>query len=162
MPTNSTIRLPAADIALTPASGAQSTLLAALHAECFDAPWSATIFAEMLALPGRYGWIAAIADEPVGFVLVQMLPPEIEIQSLGVASKARRRGAAGMLLRTALDRAWAEGCKVAFLEVAESNHGAQALYGRSGFRVVGRRPDYYRHGDGRREAALIMRRDLSA
>ena len=48
-----------------------------------------------------------------------------------------------------------------FLEVAEDNRAARALYAAAGFASVGRRPAYYaRPGAADAVAALILRRDL--
>jgi ribosomal-protein-alanine N-acetyltransferase len=47
-----------------------------------------------------------------------------------------------------------------FLEVGESNVPAVGLYRTCGFSPVGRRPDYYRDSEGRRETAVIMARTL--
>jgi ribosomal-protein-alanine N-acetyltransferase len=41
-----------------------------------------------------------------------------------------------------------------FLEVRESNHGAQTLYRQFGFIEIGRRPDYYQNPS---ETAIVMR-----
>jgi len=51
------------------------------------------------------------------------------------------------------------GVRAVFLEVAEDNGSARALYRRAGFRDVGRREGYYPAGKG--AAALILRRDLT-
>jgi ribosomal-protein-alanine N-acetyltransferase len=49
------------------------------------------------------------------------------------------------------------GARRLFLEVAESNVGARALYARAGLVEVGRRARYYPDGG----AALVMARPLS-
>jgi ribosomal-protein-alanine N-acetyltransferase len=48
--------------------------------------------------------------------------------------------------------------KSLFIEVAISNPAALALYGSCGFKEAGLRKNYYQHGDGAREDALIMRK----
>jgi ribosomal-protein-alanine N-acetyltransferase len=58
------------------------------------------------------------------------------------------------LLDAAIDRARTAGATVAFLEVAEDNPAAQGLYRKLGFRVVGRRNDYYKRRHGPAVAAL--------
>ena len=47
-----------------------------------------------------------------------------------------------------------EGAQQAYLEVRASNHAAIALYTRLGFRVCGRRPNYYR--DPEEDAVLVL------
>ena len=51
------------------------------------------------------------------------------------------------------------GVSVLFLEVAEDNAAAKALYDRCGFTPIGKRPAYYRR-EGGRVAALTFRKDL--
>ena len=48
-----------------------------------------------------------------------------------------------------------------FLEVAEDNAAARALYDRAGFRPIGRRKAYYARPDGGRTDALVLGRDLA-
>ena len=47
-----------------------------------------------------------------------------------------------------------------FLEVAETNTAAIRLYEAAGFKVMGRRPNYYLEENGRRVDALMMVRVL--
>ncbi len=48
-----------------------------------------------------------------------------------------------------------------WLEVAEDNDPARALYKGCGFQSVGRRAGYYLRGDGTRRDAVVMRRLLN-
>ena len=75
--------------------------------------------------------------------------PECEILNLAVAPTFRRLGIGSALLSQEL-RAAAD----FFLEVRESNLGAQALYRRFGFIEVGRRTSYYRLPT---ETAIVMK-----
>ncbi|MFA4893699.1 GNAT family N-acetyltransferase, partial [Brevundimonas sp.] len=56
----------------------------------------------------------------------------------------------------------ARGARRLFLEVAEDNEAARALYGRAGFSEAGRRPRYYARADGSRRDALLLALDLPA
>ncbi len=64
-----------------------------------------------------------------------------------------------VLLGAALGAAAGRGATGAVLEVRASNLAAQALYARFGFRVAGRRKNYYRDPP---EDALVMTRPLGA
>jgi len=64
-----------------------------------------------------------------------------------------RHGIAELLLIAMTERAAEMGVRVMTLEVRVSNAGAQTLYRKFGFEVVGRRPHYY---SDNREDALIM------
>ena len=44
---------------------------------------------------------------------------------------------------------------------AESNAPARALYAALGYRQIGLRKRYYRRGDGSREDAILLGRDLT-
>lgn len=131
--------------------------LAAIHAEAFEAPWSAEAFAALLAQPGVM--LEAISD---GFVMVQAAADEAEILTLAVRPAGRRKGVATALVETAARRAEAAGAGRLFLEVAEDNLAARALYARLGFEPVGRRPLYYARANGPAVDALLLARNLSA
>jgi ribosomal-protein-alanine N-acetyltransferase len=131
--------------------------LAALHAEAFDTPWSAEAFAALLAQPG-----VILEASPDGFVLVQVAADEAEVLTLVVRAAARRKGVATALVETAARRAALVGAGRLFLEVAEDNLAAMALYARLGFKPVGRRPRYYARASGPAVDALLLARNLPA
>lgn len=151
-----------AQAALTPVGIAFAPTLAALHARCFNEAWSAQAFVDFMILPGTAALIAEEAGAPLGFVLYRVVAGEGEILTIGAAPEARRRGVGGRILAAALLAAGRAGAEAMFLEVAESNDAALGLYRAFGFRQVGRRPGYYQRAQGPAEAALVMRRDLSA
>ena len=134
-------------LGLRPACAADAALLAALHAPCFpEDPWSAAAMASLLESPGMLGLIATDSDDPQGFILCRLAADEGEVLTLAVLPAARRQGIGALLLGGAL--AWVRRYRVAtlFLEVAEDNEAAQALYQATGFATVGRRPGYYQRG----------------
>lgn len=135
-------------------SPATPTALAALHARCFTAPppWSAAAFAATLAQPG-----AVLLARPGAFLLGRIAAGEAEVLTLAVAPEARRQGLAAALLAQFLTDAAAQGATTAFLEVAEDNLVARALYARAGFRPAGRRRGYAVAPDGTRIDALVLR-----
>lgn len=125
--------------------------LAALHAEAFDTPWSASAFADLLAQAG-----VALEGEAGGFILIRTVADEAEILTLAVRPSARRQGLGARLVRAATDRAAASGAARLFLEVAEDNVPARALYGALGFEPAGRRPRYYARTEGPSVDALLL------
>lgn len=129
--------------------------LAALHAQAFAAPWSAREFADLLSQLG----VVAI-QEPDGFILIRIVLDEAEILTLAVVPTARRLGLGRRLVEQGAVAATQAGASRLFLEVAEDNAPARALYDRAGFRQVGRRKAYYAQADGSRVDALVMSRDL--
>ena len=129
--------------------------LAALHAQAFAAPWSAREFADLLSQPG----VLAI-QEPDGFILIRVVLDEAEILTLAVIPKARRLGLGRRLVEEGAVVATQAGAARLFLEVAEDNTPARALYDRAGFRQIGRRKAYYTQANGSRTDAVVMSRDL--
>lgn len=146
---------------LVPATVPAASVLAALHRSCFADPWDEAVMAEMLAMPGVFGWIAGHGEAPAGFILVRAAGGEAEILSIGVIPAARRRGLARALLDTALKATRAAGATALFLEAAEDNKAAKRLYEQAAFETVGRRPAYYARPGGA-VAACIMRRALTS
>lgn len=136
--------------------GDLSQALADLHSEAFDAPWSAAAFAELL---GQSGVILEGATD--GFILIRAVADEAEILTLAVRPSARRQGLGARLVRAAAERAAAAGAVRMFLEVAEDNGPARALYGALGFEPAGRRPRYYSRADGPAVDALLLVRNLA-
>jgi ribosomal-protein-alanine N-acetyltransferase len=140
---------------------AHAELLSALHARCFDEVWTTGTMRDLLQSPGAYAMVATVVhDQPAGFVLARAIAGEGEILSLGCLPKHRRCGIARWLMSAALGIAGDRQAKAMFLEVAERNIVAQALYVSMGFAIVGRRQNYY-PGQNGREAALVMKRALT-
>ncbi|MDA8232016.1 MAG: GNAT family N-acetyltransferase [Magnetospirillum sp.] len=143
---------------LVPAGPAHAEVLAAIHEICFADSWSAQSLADSLAMPGAAGLIAMAGGapcEPAGIILWRAAAGEAEILTLAVLPSWRRHGVGRRLLAAALDRAAAAGAACMFLEVADGNAAAFALYRGAGFVPVGRRKGYYDGAD-----ALTMRRHL--
>jgi GNAT superfamily N-acetyltransferase len=74
--------------------------------------------------------------------------------------RGRLLGLARSLVETIGAHAAAHGATRLFLEVAEDNAAARALYAAGGFVTVGRRRGYYARRLGPAVDALTMRRDL--
>lgn len=136
---------------------ADPRLLAEIHAQAFAMPWSQVEFADLLAQPGVF----AVA-EAEGFILIRVVLDEAEILTLAVRPDARRAGLGGRLTGRGAVEAARAGASRLFLEVAEDNGAARALYERAGFRQIGRRKAYYAAPDGGRTDALVLSLDLAA
>ncbi len=157
-------------ITLLPAGPPHVGVLSRLHGLCFaetgEAGWDAEAFTELLAMPGACGVIAARRGEPLGLVLARAAGGDAEIVTLGVDPAMRRHGVAQALLAAAMGWAGERGAQALFLEVAADNRPAIALYEKTGFCQVGRRPGYYRRrADSNfavhRVDALVMKRDVN-
>jgi [ribosomal protein S18]-alanine N-acetyltransferase len=147
-------------VKIAPAIAAEAEALARVHAASFDAPWTAADIAEVLGSPG--GFALTVSDDEVrGFILARIISYEAEILTLAVAPDFRRRGLARALTDAAARLAESLGAESLFLEVAEDNPAAIALYAEAGFAQVGRRRGYYARGVAAPVDALVMRRDLN-
>jgi len=131
--------------------------LAALHAAAFDIdrPWSASEFTAVLDT--SYTELFHTAH---GFALTRTLAGESELLTLAVHPDHHRKGIAAMLMRDWLGHIQ-KSAETAFLEVAEDNHAAKALYVSFGFDHVGTRAAYYKRKSTAHADALIYRRRLT-
>ncbi|MEE4173226.1 MAG: ribosomal protein S18-alanine N-acetyltransferase [Xanthomonadales bacterium] len=130
----------------------------AIEEAAYPFPWTRGIFAECLRV--GYGCLGVFMDGRLaGYVIFNWGAGESHLLNLCVHPERQGRGLGGLLLSQALERVRAMGCTAMFLEVRPSNPEAAGLYEKQGFRVVGRRPDYYRSSEGR-EDAIVMRLDF--
>ncbi len=131
--------------------------LARRHAAGFETPppWSAASFAQLLADKTVF----ALGDE-IGFAFGRMAADEAELLTLLIAPEVRRTGRARELMTQFDDTARAKGATRAYLEVAETNAPALALYTSCGWSHAARRPRYYKTPDGLFLDALILTKPL--
>jgi len=104
----------------------------------------------------------AEGETPLGFILVRAVAGEAEILTLAVAPAFRRQGAARALVEAVAVEASRRGARTLFLEVAEDNPAAIALYESTEFEAVGLRRGYYARKDARPADALVLRRRLNS
>ena len=141
---------------ITRMTAAHVPQVAALERECFSDPWSQQSVASELSNPLSL-WLVWVEDGVVlGYVGSQTVMDETDMMNVAVAPAARRRGIAQKLIEALVQQLQKQGSRCLSLEVRASNAPAIALYGRLGFREVGRRPNYYRHP---KEDGLILRKE---
>jgi ribosomal-protein-alanine N-acetyltransferase len=145
-------------VSLLWASPDRAEEIAALHARIFEPAWDANAIRSLLEHPAATSLIA-VAGEPkaaIGFVMGQLAADEAEILSIGVSPNWQRAGL-GTRLVEGLARAARRGeAKRIFLEVAEDNAPALALYRKLGFVTSGRRKQYYQRPGGEAVDALML------
>ena len=130
--------------------------VAELEKNCFSQPWSEKSVAGELDNPLALWLVAMEGDRLAGYVGSQTVMDETDMMNLAVGSEFRRQGV-GEALVNALTASLKElGSRCLTLEVRDSNEAARALYGKLGFREIGRRRGYYRDP---REDALILRKE---
>ena len=130
--------------------------VAELEKICFSQPWSEKSVAGELENPLSLWLVAMDGDRLAGYVGSQTAMDETDMMNLAVVPQFRRQGV-GEALVNALTASLKEmGSRCLTLEVRDSNEAARALYGKLGFREIGRRRGYYRDP---REDALILRKE---
>ncbi len=130
--------------------------MARLHAQSFSSGWPEADMVEHCESDIVLG-VGALD----GFIIIRVSGDQAEILTILIDQKKRQRGLAGQLLSQGLAAAKDQGAEIIFLEVAEDNPAAIALYKTSGFEQFGKRPAYYRR-EGGRVAALTFRKKLDA
>ncbi|MBM3592953.1 MAG: ribosomal-protein-alanine N-acetyltransferase [Alphaproteobacteria bacterium] len=140
---------------IKPVGAEAAALLAEMHAESFPAnqAWGVSAITLMLGLPGHFGLLAIQQDQPLGFALGRVQADQAEILTIAVRPPARGQGVGRALLDALLAEAANRGAMDLFLEVAEPNVAARALYTGAGADEVGRRRRYYADGAD----ALVLR-----
>lgn len=131
----------------------------ALDRDSFPTPWPAETFEyEVTRNPCAFCWVAEKhhPDTPamiVGFIVIWLVVDEAHIATFAIQQDFRRKGIAQALLAATLLLCHQQGGRMAMLEVREGNLGAQMLYQKFGFEVVGSRKNYYQDSH---EAAILM------
>ena len=92
-----------------------------------------------------------------GYIVARETAGELHINNFAVRTEFRRLGIGATLLNQVLDEARQRKANAAFLEVRSTNHVAQALYEKCGFRAIARRANYYSEPI---EDAVVMSLDL--
>lgn len=144
--------------------------LARIHAVAFAGEGRAWSGPELLALLNEPAVGLRLAHSerheagdrlaPAGFALYRVAADEAELLTVSVVPASRRAGLGRALVGAAEAGARAAGARRMFLEVAEGNRPARALYAGAGYREVGRRRGYYLRPDGRGDDALILEKAL--
>jgi ribosomal-protein-alanine acetyltransferase len=107
-------------------------------------------------------YLVQVEDDTVvgyGGLLAPRGGHEGDIQTIAVASDARRRGLGRELMIALLSAAAERGAREVFLEVRADNPHAQALYSSLGFEQIAVRPHYYQPDD---VDAWVMKATLTA
>jgi ribosomal-protein-alanine N-acetyltransferase len=132
--------------------------LAAVHRAVFaEDGWPEPALSAFLESPGVFGFVAVAAAGACGFILARVAADEGEVLTLAVVEASRRGGLGRALLQAAMAEASRRGARQMFLEVAEDNAAAFALYANQGYRLIARRRHYYhRAGDAGALDGLLL------
>lgn len=126
-----------------------------IEQQSYGYPWSTGIFRDCL-LAGYHCVVVEKDGELHGYGILSVAAGEAHVLNVCVAPAFRRRGSGLALLRQLITEARGARVKRMFLEVRPSNLAAINMYKGMGFATIGRRRDYYRAPDDRREDALVL------
>ena len=131
--------------------------LAALHALAFtqSRAWSATEFHDLLASP-----LCFITGDDRSFALGRVIADEAELLTIATHPDDRRKGLGRERLAEFEAMARNRRATMAFLEVAQDNTAAKALYLKQGYGMVASRKGYYQRPGAPPVDALILRKTL--
>lgn len=93
--------------------------------------------------------------EALGFALWRKAADEAELLTIAIRADHRREGCGRKVLAAVIERAGRAAARYLFLEVAEDNAPARALYSQAGFQPVGRRAGYYKRPAGFADALVL-------
>lgn len=130
--------------------------IAELERLSFSVPWTEEMLLEELESMTS-SVIAAVDNERnvLGYASLTVVLDEGYINNIAVQRKYRRMGLGSDLLGVFIRFAQAQNLSFLTLEVRDTNLAARSLYGKFGFREVGRRKNYY---DKPCEDAILMTR----
>lgn len=127
--------------------------VARVERQCFTTHWPVSAFLNELSNRAACYLVARAGDVVVGYAGMWLVMDEAHITTLGVLPEWRRRGIGERLLAELLLEARGRGAVRATLEVRVSNHAAQRLYDKYGFKTVAIRKGYYTDTN---EDAMVM------
>ncbi len=134
--------------------------LVELEALSFQTPWSRQMLIDELSrVSVSEAFVVRFNQESlVGYCSWRLIEGELHLNNLAIHPDYRRQGLARLLLSHLAQDASSRGASSIMLEVRSSNTAALGLYGRAGFKCMGRRPDYYRNPI---EDAVLLSKSLT-
>jgi ribosomal-protein-alanine N-acetyltransferase len=146
---------------IEPAVVNDADVISRLHAQGFFRGWPREEFESFIREKDTPVYVAADSRRRVaGFLILRHAADEVELITVAVDPKWRKKGIGRALVRAAFADLMMTPARRMFLEVAEDNAAAVRLYRTEGFAEVGRRQGYYARASGEPATALVMARDL--
>ncbi len=128
-----------------------------LDEKTLDGLWTKKQWEIELSDPSRLCIGIQCASEIIAFACGWIVLDELQITAIAVNPNHQKLGIGKKLTSLLLNKAKALGVKEATLEVENKNTSARALYKSLGFKVTGRRKNYYKNGS----EALILWKNLT-
>ena len=133
-----------------------------IERQSFAWPWNRLSFLGELASRHTYSYMVKLCDNTyaekvIAYIFFRQVKEELNVLKIAVTPSWRSRGIASRLLKKCFTVGVRRGARSVFLEVRPSNASAMALYRKKGFRLIGRKPNYY---TDTREDALVLMKNL--
>lgn len=128
----------------------------------FISSWNRKSFLEEIDRADAYSYVVRTRldngrMDTIAYVFVRILSKEMHIMRIAVAAGYQSRGVATALLQQCFKLAKQHRVSAVYIEVRPKNKSAIALYRKSGFQMLGTRPNYYPETG---EDALVMVKHL--
>lgn len=145
---------------IRPLRPADVAAVARIDADLFGADaWSRTAWEQEAAQPDRDRCYLVLTDDSgavLGYAGLLRAGSDADVLTVAVARESQRQGLGRHLLAALLAVAGDWRCLAVFLEVAEENSAARAMYRAAGFADIGNRRHYY----GPDRHAVVMRKQV--
>jgi len=129
--------------------------IAKLEKICFSQPWSENVILEAF-VNGTKFFVCVENGKVLGYIGVSCVIDEGYITNVAVFPEHRKKGVGTALIERVFSLASDEGLSFVSLEVRASNTGAISLYEKLGFKLEGRRKNFYR--DPNEDALILTKR----
>ena len=132
----------------------------AIEQSVYSHPWSRGNFVD--AIDDNYdAWVARSPEsELLGYFVHMPIIDELHLLTIAVKESAQGRGLGHFFLLLMVERGKVNQMKSVLLEVRKSNKRAIKIYESFGFKLVGRRKNYYQTNQHGREDALILNYEI--
>lgn len=127
--------------------------IVAIEKDCFPDPWPRSAFESMMDSSDHGARVTVFENEIVAYGCYMIIANEAHLTNLAVLPEFRRKSVARLLLKEILEIARRKDCEYILLEVRPRNESAVFFYEQAGFKLLYRRPRYYRNPV---EDALVM------
>ncbi len=145
--------------ALRPMREADLDAVMLIEDAAYPFPWTRGIFRDCMRADYSM-WVQERDGALIGYGVLSIAADEAHVLNLCTAPGNEGRGLGERMLQALLRIARGGGARRVYLEVRPSNPRAIALYDRSGFNEIGRRPRYYPAAEHGREDAIVMAMEL--
>ncbi len=117
-----------------------------IEMQSFPNPWHESTFrGEIQHRPISFPLVVVhnALDRVIGYIVFWLIGEEAQINNIAMHPDFRRLGIGERVLRQVIEQLRSSGAVMVTLEVRPSNIGAQTLYRKLGFRMIGIRKGYY-------------------